>query len=48
MRLDARSLDAMLDVLFGALLDKLDARLDFHNQKQVYLVLRLIIGTWLV
>ena len=44
MRLDARSLDAILDILFGALLDKMDARLDVHNQKQVDLVLRLITG----
>ena len=34
----------MLDILFGALLDKIDARLDVHNQKQVDLVLRLIMG----
>ena len=44
MRLDARSVDAILDILFGALLDKMDARLDVHNQKQVDLVLRLIMG----
>jgi len=31
MRLNAGQFDAMLDVLFGGQLDKMDARLDVHK-----------------